>query len=392
MADIDVTANALFTALTADADFTLPVVDLTGADYALPATTGDLYDSVDKIGLEDLTDRQINGTGVFDGVMETLSKHLQQEYDKGRITGQEYATAYVSMTQTALQASVQFLLTKDQSYWGAIGAQHQARAAEINVVNARVELETAKFGFKTKVLETNTMAADYALSKLKLATEEGQADLTVAKADASRYEVANMLPAQLVQMTKQNDKIDYELDYMLPKDLLKTQAEIDVTAAQISHVTAQKDQVLYTTSDMLPAQKLSVEAETDVKEYQAVTFLPAQVAGFTEDTRGKAFTTDHIMPAQLLSVTEQTEAHRAKTLDTRLDGTTPVAGAIGKQKALHTQQIDSYQRDAEAKLGKMYLDTWITQKSLDEGLSAPSALNDANINTILASMRSNLSI
>ena len=83
---------------------------------------------------------------------------------------------------------------------------------------------------------------------------------------------------------------------------------------------------------------------------------------------------------------EQKEAERSKTLNTRTDGTT-IVGSVGKQKDLYTQQIDSFIKDAKFKTAKMYLDGWITQKTLDEGLTAPSELTNTEINEVLVANR-----
>lgn len=94
---------------------------------------------------------------------------------------------------------------------------------------------------------------------------------------------------------------------------------------------------------------------------------------------------------QNLLLKEQTEVQRAQTLNERTDGAT-VVGAIGKQKDLYTQQITSYQRDAEVKAAKMFIDSWITQKTLDEGLTAPTSLQNASIDVIMAKIKTNNSL
>lgn len=95
---------------------------------------------------------------------------------------------------------------------------------------------------------------------------------------------------------------------------------------------------------------------------------------------------------QTKMVMEQTEAQRAQTMDTRTNGTTPIEGSVGKQKDLYEQQITSYKRDGEQKLGRMLLDSWITQKTLDEGLVAPVGLQNAAIDDMLVKLRTNLDI
>ena len=84
----------------------------------------------------------------------------------------------------------------------------------------------------------------------------------------------------------------------------------------------------------------------------------------------------------------QSEAQRAQVSDTLSDGT-PVAGLIGKQKDLYTQQINSYKRDAEVKAGKLWIDAWITMKTIDEGLLPPDQFTNTEINEVLATLKTN---
>lgn len=92
--------------------------------------------------------------------------------------------------------------------------------------------------------------------------------------------------------------------------------------------------------------------------------------------------------AGYISLSEQGEASRAQTMDTRSDGVT-VVGLMGKQKELYDQQITSYQRDAEVKAGKLWIDAWITMKTIDEGLLPPDQFTNTEINEVLATLKTN---
>ena len=61
-----------------------------------------------------LTTQSIDGVGVFDVLMKTTKLHLKEEYEAGRITGQEYATVYIEAMNNVMQQSVQFLLNTQQ--------------------------------------------------------------------------------------------------------------------------------------------------------------------------------------------------------------------------------------------------------------------------------------
>lgn len=92
--------------------------------------------------------------------------------------------------------------------------------------------------------------------------------------------------------------------------------------------------------------------------------------------------------AGYISLSEQGEASRAQTLDTRTDGIA-VTGLLGKQKSLYDQQITSYKRDAEVKAGKLWVDAWITMKTIDEGLLPPDQFSNAEINEVLVALKTN---
>lgn len=252
-------------------DFSTPAVDLSGASFQLPTQAGNpRYDAIPAHVLEDLTTGVVDGTGAFDKIMSSLRAHLQSEYEKGAITGDQYTKAYIELTTAALSSSLQYILQGTTSYWQALAAQSAARAAEIQAVQAAVELETAKHQMTSAAAQTEMLEAQHVLVQMQIASEDAKHQLA--------------------------------------------QAQIDLVA-------------------------------------------------------------------------EQRESQRAQTMDTRTDGITPVNGLIEKQKALYTQQVTSYQRDAETKVVKMFVDAWITQKTLDEGLTAPSEFTNASLDEILGIIR-----
>lgn len=252
-------------------DFVLPNVDLTQPEFQIPSGTGNpLYAAIAALSVADLTTGIVGGTGAFDKLMASHKAHLQEQYEKGRITGDQYTKAYIELTTTAMTAAVQFLLAKDQNHWQAVLVQLQAQKAEVELVTTKVQLETAKQQLAAAKAQAEILEAQYVLALLQLPNE-------VAK---------------------------YDLAY-----------------------------------------------------------------------------------TQLDLVKEQIEAARGQTLDTRTDGLTAIAGMLGKQKDLYTQQIDSYIKDAKYKVAKIYSDGWITQKTVDEGLTPPTELTNATIQTVLNRIR-----
>lgn len=167
------------------------------------------------------------------------------------------------------------------------------------------------------------------------------------------------------------------VQYLLGKDQAFWQAQL----AQAQAITA-KVQLATAKVQMAAVQ---IEA-MNAKAGYALTKLKLSTESVTYCTAQYNLT--NMLPQQLEVLKEQTEAQRAQTLDTRVDGTA-IVGLLGKQKALYTQQITSYQRDAEVKTAKLFTDAWITQKTMDEGLLPPTGFTNASLDTILTKLKLN---
>lgn len=151
-------------------------------------------------------------------------------------------------------------------------------------------------------------------------------------------------------------------------------AQIQAVTARVTLATSKAQYVL------AKIQALSAKSE------YALTKM--KIATESETYCAALFNVNQMLPQQLKLITEQTESQRAQTLDTRTDGAV-VMGSVGKQKELYSQQITSYQRDAEVKASKLFTDAWITQKTIDEGLNPPNGFTNASIDTILTKLKSN---
>lgn len=239
----EILANRLFIALVGEKNADLPQIDLFDDAHDIPwDEKSAVYAPVEKISIDELVSQ-------FNTVMGGLRAHLQTEYDAGRITGAKYSEVYIALTQAALTNTVQFALGKDQAFWMAAKTQADA-------ITAQSQNDVVK-------LEAMLRRATYALTKLKLATE----DSTFGTSEFQR-------------------------------------------------------------TDILPAQKQMV--------------------------------------------TEQGEAQRAQTANARYSDGQPVGGILGSQKALYDQQKISYQEDTKIKAAKIFSDLWVTMKTVDTGILAPT--------------------
>ncbi|MER9436700.1 hypothetical protein NKJ04_17555 [Mesorhizobium sp. M0618] len=345
-------ANTLLPSLTAGKDFSVPTININSDIFNQPGNAGALAEQVEKISIEDLTTGAVGGSGSFDKLMVSLVNHLKVEFEANRISGAEYTKAYIGVVGAALSSATQFLLSKDQSFWSALLVQQQARTAEVQIANARVLLETAKIQLSQAQYEAAIAEANYALTKLKLSTEDA------------------MYAGQVAQTA------------------LTTQ-QTEHAVAETAQTVAQTVGISYTNTDILPVQKAQAEASTEMTIAQTVGVTYTNANILTGQKVGLDFTNANILPKQATLLGEQIEVQRAQTLNERTDLAT-ITGLIGKQKDLYSQQITSYQRDAETKAVKIFTDSWITQKTIDEGLTPPDQFTNTNINEMLLALRANL--
>lgn len=431
----EIVASELMVALLTGEDVSIPAIDFSGSEYSIPGDiNSDAYDVLVRLSDSDLTTGAINGTGAFDKLMVGVAAQLQGEYDAGRITGVEYTKAYIALTGSALSSSLQYLLSRDAAYWQAV----QAQAAS---VTARVQLATAKAQNATAQLEAMNVKANYALAKLKLSTMDieyatgkynldnilpaqnilltDQHNQTIQQTSNLATEQDNMIKqgtlidSQKIGQDNQNATSAYNLENLLPSQLAQTNAQTSLLSYDLTTVKPAEVANLNKQGTLLDSQKLGQDKANSISDYNLSTVLPAQVAmtnaqklgqdkqtetanytlnnllpkqvdlldeqiaGAVKDTETKTYTLDELMPVQKLSLQEQAEAQRGQTMNTRSDGTTPIAGSIGKQNELYAQQVVSYQKDSQLKAAKVFSDVWITCRSIDEGFPLPTQFDTA---------------
>lgn len=187
----ELTAKEILLYLTADLDIDIPDIDWDDPIWQLPIdSTSEIFQNIRKIENTDLTDG-CGGNGVFDLLMRGFKFHLKEEYQANRITGAEYAKTYIALTEAAMSNASQFLLQRDASFW-------QAALAQLQAFTALIGTQTAKAEYAKVQLEAQTAGATYALTTMKLSTED-QAFGT------AKYNLANILPQQLKLVTEQTE-------------------------------------------------------------------------------------------------------------------------------------------------------------------------------------------
>lgn len=134
---------------------------------------------INPIRNEDLTTKVIGGTGIFDELMTTSKAHLDNQYEKNRITGAAYAEVYLGQFSAVLAQAVAFLIERDKTYLNNLLIQ-----AQIDLANKQIELADKELLQKDKELELlakqiQLQEAQAELARQKVKTEIAQINDTV---------------------------------------------------------------------------------------------------------------------------------------------------------------------------------------------------------------------
>lgn len=148
----DLLANNLFASLVGLLNSQLPDINLFDATHDVPwDAASDVFKPVQKVDVTQVV-------ADFNALMAAFKGPLAEEYEKGRITGAEYAKTYIALTQSGMQAAVQVALGKDLAFWQAAKTQAEAITAKNQNELMRHNIMLAR--------------AQYALTKLKLSSED----------------------------------------------------------------------------------------------------------------------------------------------------------------------------------------------------------------------------
>ena len=311
------------------------------------------------ISLDQLTDKNLTGSGVFDTLMGSIRSHLTEEYREGRINGADYSNVYLGAMTAAMQQSVAFLLTKEKAGYEAdlVSKQVDATDAGITLTNKQVEAAQAEIDISTKqgslideqilktVQETSLLTQQVMKSVSEKALLDAQVTKTSVEEDLIEKDVLRA-DSEISLLAAQTSKLGVE-ESLLVQEEAKKLAETNLTNEQTTNATKE--------FEVLHAQKCKLDAEFDVLISQ----------------KPKVDAEKELLLQKILTELAQVSA-------TGVDENS----VIGKQKALYTSQSNGFTRDAEQKATKLMVDAWNVQRTTDPDVTAANGTNkldDTNI-------------
>ena len=126
----------------------------------------DIDPSIANISVQDITKNvqvnedtfEVTGEGVFDDLMETVTKHYQAQFDAGRIRQEDFGTLYSTAAIEVMKMSTEFVLTRarvraevlstlmnvEKLKQEVLVTAYAKEAAKYNILRARNEAEKVK--------------------------------------------------------------------------------------------------------------------------------------------------------------------------------------------------------------------------------------------------------
>lgn len=310
------------------------------------------------ITVEDLTND--NSKGVFDKLVSALQVILLEEFKNNRITGTEYSKIFMSSLDSAMNQSMQFLLQKDQ-----VAKQIEVLEAQRLLTIAQTDIAVAQLAITEAELEK--LQAEILLIPVQKELLEAQVVLTSEQSDKVINESAILVV--------EKEKAEFELT-MLPAQKELIEAQVVLTEAQASKATVEVE-ILEIQKTKTTAEVLLVEANTS-ETNKKVEVLTAQLLNIPKEGL--------LIDKQVLKAVSETEfldqrikTEMAQIVDV-IDGTA-VHGVIEKQKDLYAEQAKVFTTDAEYKVMKALIETWVTRRGTDEAtvVNGENKLSDAFI-------------
>jgi len=370
-------ANTLFPQLLDGFDVNIKNINWDDPKYNILYDKNDpIWNHVKKLGVEELTDGTIGGSGIFDGLMVSVEAHLLKEYKANRITGADYTQAYIALMQSAMGQAVTYVTAAEQQYWASV-------AARVAAINGIVELENVKLKYEVLKIEAMKGKAEYTLAKQKLAIE----DTNYAIAE---YQLNNIQPATwqglLLDNTGKgiaNDTALYNLNTVLP-----TQH----AGMVIANNTAQ-----YNLDYILVETWNGLKWDNATKKYNLENIMVATYDGLLLDNQTKQYNLDHILPETKILIMEQGNVQRAHTKIDRRDAGGGISAIDTKSTAymqnwLHWVQSCAFVRDVHIKAAKIFADTYAVMRTTDDTLSVPPELGPGEADAAMARLKSYLNI
>ena len=167
----------------------------------------------------------ITGTGIFDVLMNTATKHLQVQFDSGKISGELYANAYIQVYQVTLQTAKDIWLQKDisEAQLALLSAQTTTEDAKRDNLNKQTDLLSAQI--ITEGTQRDHLNKQIDLLDKQITSEDAKINHLNKQADLLSEQITSE-GTKRTNLSKQTDLLDKQINSEDAKrDLYRRQIE-----------------------------------------------------------------------------------------------------------------------------------------------------------------------
>jgi len=216
------------------------------------------------------TEYTVSGDGVFDDLMETVTKHVTAQYDAGRITGPEYSTVYLGALQSVLAQATKFIVDNAQVKLLEV----QKNELTLNGVEDRLLKETQRIELELNGVKDRELT----VAKTTL-TEEQRTELELnGVKDRELTTIKTALTA--------TQKEELELNGVKDREYKDKQISMSATQESELSLNGTEDRLLKETQRTELVSNGSVERELKTKQKD---LYARQIQGFDENKNQKLF-------------------------------------------------------------------------------------------------------
>lgn len=370
------------------------------------------------ITIDNLTTAELNGTGTFDRLIQSVKTHLLEEYSEGRIRNAEYSTLYLGAISATIQQAIAFELSKQTSAKQAdlldkqiektdaeiLGIVKQNELVDKQILRMDYEIEgiqkdlvlkdaqITQTGYQNQVLakqlvkldseilleQGKVVNMDYQNELIAQQVEKLKADVDIAlqQLEIAREQLVNMevdrrkVEAEITLMGYQGEKLSLELANFqdvidrMKAEKEKAEAEADKLLAEAAMITAKS--VAYLNPDLkVPEAEANIIKNTADKLLADVAHINAEIRFYRQKLITEAAETMNTIPAAYDP--DPVTGNRGNTVvySVGSDGNIATGGQMGMKIAVMNKQKESYDRDSEMKVAKLYTDLWSISKNAD---------------------------
>ena len=236
-----------------------------------------------------------SGDGVFDVLMRSMREHLEQEYNKSRVKGPEYAQVYLGSLETVMQASMSFLLTRDKADQEAKLIAAQVALAEQQKANAIIEGQNLVLQGQLLSAQKLNLDVERALTVAKTAQTEKQT-LQVIQATANEVIQGTVLVAQECKLRAEYDNLQASKLRVETENALLAQ-KIMTEKAQTTAGTTAGDSVLGKQKALYEAQAIGYvrDAEQKVAQIMVDTWKIRRTTNETTEANATNMLSDDVV-------------------------------------------------------------------------------------------------